>query len=119
MGALKIVAGKVKVDRNKCNNCGVCIRAECDFNAVSCEKQGFKVFIGGKWGRNVRRGDMLPGIYSKNEALSIIEKAILFFGDNANTKERFGDMIDRIGADDVINQLLHSEKVTGWLSKNN
>jgi dissimilatory sulfite reductase (desulfoviridin) alpha/beta subunit len=108
MGALTLIDGKVKIDSSKCNNCGVCIKAKCNFNAISCAKEGVTVFIGGKWGKVSRRGDKLPGLYSINESLSIIEKAILYYNENGNTKERFGDMIDRIGRDVVIKKLINT-----------
>ncbi len=105
IGALTLVDEKIKIDRSKCNNCGICIKAECNFNAIGCSKEGVIVFVGGKWGKFSRIGDKLPGSYSINEALSIIKKAILYYSENGKTKERFGDMIDRIGKDIVIQEL--------------
>jgi dissimilatory sulfite reductase (desulfoviridin) alpha/beta subunit len=56
----------------------------------------------------MRRGNALPDIYSENEAMDIIGKAIRVYRDNGNKKERFGDMIDRIGLDTVTGLLLNS-----------
>ena len=105
IGALTMTDGKVEIDRSKCNNCGICINAKCNFDAIACSREGVSIFAGGKWGKVSRRGDKLPGVYSTNEALSIIEKAILYYGENGKTKERFGDMIDRIGKDVVLQEL--------------
>ena len=44
--------------------------------------------------------------YSKEEALDVIEKAILFFRDNGIKGERFAETIERIGFENVEKQLL-------------
>ncbi|MDI6604280.1 MAG: nitrite reductase [Thermoanaerobacteraceae bacterium] len=110
VNAAKVIDGKLKIDREKCNNCGFCID-KCHFEAMKCEKEGVKIFIGGKWGKAVRRGNVLPGIYSIEEAMDIIEKAILYYKENGNTKERFGDMIDRIGFEEVSYQILNKVEI--------
>ena len=43
---------------------------------------------------------------SKEEALDVIEKAILFFRDNGIKGERFAETIERIGFENVEKQLL-------------
>ena len=43
---------------------------------------------------------------SKEEALNVIEKAILFFRDNGLKGERFAETIERIGFENVEKALL-------------
>ena len=105
MGALSMVDGKLVVNHSICNNCGICISAKCNFDAISCEKEGFKLYLGGKWGRNIRRGNALSKIYSKDEILAKIEQIIIFYAKHGNPKERFGDMIDRIGFEQVKKEI--------------
>ncbi|WP_138204139.1 4Fe-4S binding protein [Haloimpatiens lingqiaonensis] len=91
---------KAVIDRDKCVNCGKCSDA-CYFGAAEVEKEGFKIYLGGKWGKKTRPGQAIQGIFSKDEVMSILEKSILFYKENGNKKERFGDMIDRIGKSKV------------------
>ncbi|MBS5823376.1 MAG: 4Fe-4S binding protein [Clostridium argentinense] len=108
IGAAKIIDGKIHIDREKCINCGLCIN-NCHFNSIKCEKEGVKLFIGGKWGRTPRRGEMLEGIYSYNETMNIIEKTILYYREKGNPKERFGDMVARIGFEEVSKEILKDD----------
>lgn len=105
MSAIKSVDGEVIYDREICNNCSRCI-THCPFNAVNEVKSGFAIYIGGRWGKKVRRGNLLHGVFSEEQALNIIEKAILLFKEKGNPAERFGAMIDRIGIDEIEKELL-------------
>ncbi|MCI8650692.1 MAG: (4Fe-4S)-binding protein [Anaerotruncus sp.] len=105
MGAPQLVDGKITIDREKCNSCGKCIR-NCYFQCLEDEAHGVKIVLGGKWGRKHRSANELPGIYSVEEAMDILEKALLLFRKYGYVKERFGDMIDRIGWDKVQQELL-------------
>ena len=68
---------------------------------------GYKIYIGGRWGKKVSKGRSLSKIFtSKEEALDVIEKAILFFRDNGIKGERFAETIERIGFENVEKELL-------------
>ena len=67
----------------------------------------YKLYIGGRWGRITRHGTPLPGLYTEAEALDMIEKAMLLFRDWGKKGERFAAMIDRVGEDKVVDELLH------------
>ncbi|MEG0692906.1 MAG: (4Fe-4S)-binding protein, partial [Oscillospiraceae bacterium] len=54
-------------------------------------------------------GDVLDGIFTEQEALNIIEKALLLFKEKGNPSERFASMIDRIGFETIQNELLSDE----------
>ncbi len=105
VNAAKIADGKLQIDAEKCNNCGLCI-GKCHFHAVECKEEGVKLFIGGKWGKVPKRGQALAGIFTRDEALNILEKAILYYKEKGSTGERFGDMIDRIGFEEVVKVIL-------------
>lgn len=53
VGAISIVGGKAFIDRDKCNNCGLCI-GKCHFDAIEEGKKGLKIYLGGKWGKTVK-----------------------------------------------------------------
>ncbi|MEA5085379.1 MAG: 4Fe-4S binding protein [Lachnospiraceae bacterium] len=102
--------GLINIDTNRCNNCGKCISA-CPFKCIEVKDEGVKVLIGGRWGREGRKGSYLQGIYPVEEALNIIEKIILVYRDNSFKKERFADMIDRIGFEKVESLIFESNVI--------
>ena len=63
---------------------------------------GYKICIGGRWGKKTSLGQPLSKIVtSEEEVLEIVEKIILFYRDNGLEKERFADTIHRIGFEEV------------------
>ncbi len=107
-GSFKDESGKLEFDYNKCNKCGKCIN-KCPFKAINSSCSGVKILIGGKWGRVGRPGSDWGDIYTIDEAIKIVEKCILAFKYFAYKKERFGDMIDRIGFNKVRDFILSNE----------
>lgn len=109
MKAVSFENNKLLINSNFCNNCGLCIK-RCPFNAIEKDTKGYKVYIGGRWGKIVDRGQPLNKIFeTKEEVLSIIEKTILFYKDQGIKGERFNDTIKRIGFKKVEEQLLNND----------
>ena len=109
MDAAKVVDGLLEIDKDLCNNCGRCI-GKCRFDAIEDGQTGYKIYIGGRWGKKVAQGQALSKIFmDKEEALSVIEKAILLFREQGKTGERFSQTIDRIGFENVEAQLLSDD----------
>lgn len=106
MKAAKVADGVLQIDREVCSNCGRCA-GKCPFGAFGEGKAGYKVTVGGRWGKKVARGQALGKIFtSEEEVLDVIEKAILLFRDQGIAGERFADTIERIGFAEVEKQLL-------------
>ena len=109
MGAIKIKDKKAVRNREICNNCGRCIPT-CKLGAITAEKNGCKIYIGGRWGKKVARGTALGKIFeSEAEALATVEKVILFYKENGTPGERFADTITRIGFENVEKEILTDE----------
>lgn len=101
--------GKIHIDAGNCNHCGRCI-GKCPFGAVNESAAGYRVYIGGRWGKKVAQGHMLDKIFtSEDEVVDMAERAILFFRDEGLSGERFADTIDRLGFDYVQDKLLNSK----------
>ena len=101
--------GKVVIDDAACNHCGRCV-GKCPFKAVEDFAPGYRVYIGGRWGKKMAHGRYLDKIFtSKEEVLDVIEKAILLFREQGITGERFADTIARLGFENVQEQLLSNE----------
>ena len=98
--------GKVVIDDSACNHCGRCV-GKCPFKAVEGFTSGYRVYIGGRWGKKVAHGRYLEKVFTdKDEVLGIVEKAILLFREQGLTGERFADTVERIGFENVQEQLL-------------
>ena len=105
----KVVDGKIVIDENACNHCGRCI-GKCPFNAFEDYTNGYRIYIGGRWGKKVAQGRYLEKVFTdKEEVLSVVEKAILLFREQGITGERFADTVARIGFENVQEQLLGDE----------
>ena len=106
--AAKVVDGKLIVGGD-CNNCGRC-RGKCPIGAVPEYTDGFKVYIGGRWGKKYANGRPLDRIFaSEDEVMEVIERAILFFRNEGISGERFADTIARLGFDYVQDKLLNDK----------
>ncbi len=100
---------KPQLDLTACNHCGRCI-GTCPFHVFDQSVDGYRIYIGGRWGKKIQHGQPLDTIFtSKEEVLAIVEKAILFFRAQGITGERFADTIARIGFAEVQHQLLSDE----------
>lgn len=110
--AAKILDGKIHVDTDACNNCGRCAD-RCPFGAFEEYQHGFKVYIGGRWGKKIAHGQTLTRIFtSEEEVMDVVEKAILLFRDEGISGERFADTVNRLGFDYVNEKL-----ITGSIDK--
>ncbi|MBQ6893746.1 MAG: 4Fe-4S binding protein, partial [Clostridia bacterium] len=97
--------GKVVISE-ECNRCGRCL-AKCPFGAFEEYTNGYRIYIGGRWGKKVARGIPLSKIFtSEEEVLRVVEKAIILFRDKGVAGERFADTIARIGFENIEKELI-------------
>ena len=102
----KVVDGKIQIDPNECNNCGRC-KGRCPFGALEEYQEGYKILIGGRWGKKIAHGRALTKLFTtEEEVMDVIEKAILLFRDEGISGERFADTVTRLGFDYVNEKLL-------------
>jgi NADPH-dependent 2,4-dienoyl-CoA reductase/sulfur reductase-like enzyme/dissimilatory sulfite reductase (desulfoviridin) alpha/beta subunit/rhodanese-related sulfurtransferase len=105
----KVEDGKLRIDPEICNHCGRCI-GKCPFHAVENYTGGYRIYIGGRWGKKVAQGRYLDKVFTdKEEMMKVIEKAILLFREQGITGERFSDTIARLGFAYVQEQLLSDD----------
>lgn len=98
--------GKITIDDSKCNHCGRCV-GKCPFGAIASGIYGYRVAIGGRWGKQTAHGQFLGKIFTdKDEVLTVVERAILLFKEQGNPGERFADTIARLGFEKVEKELV-------------
>ena len=107
--AAKVQDGKIVVDEAACIHCGRCT-GKCPFGAFDNAVSGWKVCLGGRWGKKVGQGQPLSQLITTEEdLLKVVEKTILFYREQGNPGERFADTIARLGFDHVEKEILSDD----------
>lgn len=115
----KVVDGKIAINDEECNHCGRCV-GKCPFGAVGEEYVGYKVYVGGRWGKRTAEGRALGRIFtSEQEVLDLVERAILFYRNEGISGERFADTINRLGFEYAEDKLLNGKIDKAEIMKKN
>lgn len=102
----KLEDGRISIDPDACNHCGRC-KGKCPFGAVEEYREGYKILIGGRWGKKTACGRPLPRLFTtEEEVMAVIDRAILLFREEGIAGERFADTVTRLGFDYVSGKLL-------------
>lgn len=95
--------------QGRCIRCGNCIDT-CLTDAWKTERKGYAVFAGGKMGRHPQLGEKIADFVSEDQGLKIIQSCLDFYIRHGNKRERFGDLMRRVGVerlrDEVLQQLI-------------
>ena len=104
--AATIEDGILEINKDLCNNCGRCI-GKCHFDCIEDGTTGYKIYIGGRWGKSIAQGKPLNKVFTtKEEALDVVEKLILLYREQGQTGERLSQTIERIGFERFQEELL-------------
>ena len=96
--------GKFKIAVGGCPN--NCVKPNLNDVGIMGWRGGYKVFIGGRWGRKQSAGQPLGRVIESAEELyNIVEKCILLYKDQGQPGERFCETISRLGFENVEAQL--------------
>ena len=99
--------GRIVIPEDACNHCGRCV-GKCPFGAIGEETTGYKICIGGRWGKRVAQGNELRRVFrTEEEVMEVVDRAIMLFRSEGITGERFSDTIARLGFDYVEDKLLN------------
>lgn len=97
--------GKITIPEDQCFHCGRC-KGKCPFDAVSNYTDGYKIYVGGRWGKRTSIGKALTRIYSsQEEVIKVVEAAILLYKNEGIKGERFAETVQRLGFDYVNGKL--------------
>ena len=109
INAAKVVDGVLNINKDECNICGLCI-GKCHFDAIEDGTVGYKIYIGGRWGKRTAHGIPLSKIFTdKEEVMDVIEKTILLYREQGKTGERLSQTIERLGFENIEAQLLSND----------
>ena len=105
----KLEDGILEINKDLCNNCGRCI-GKCHFDCIEDGTTGYKIYIGGRWGKSIAQGVPLSKVFTtKEEALDVVEKLILLYREQGQTGERLSQTIERIGFEAFEKELLSDD----------
>ena len=96
--ALSLQDGKPVHDMSRCVHCGDCIQS-CPTDAWKAERIGYAVFAGGKMGRHPKLGEKIADFVNEEQGLEIIQRCLDFYLKHGNKRERFSDLIARVGVE--------------------
>ena len=99
---------KFKIAVGGCPN--NCVKPSLNDVGVMGWRGGYRITIGGRWGKKQAVGQPLEPVFqTKEEMMDVVEKAILLFKEQGHDGERFCQMIERIGFDAVSAALCGDE----------
>ena len=75
-------------------------------NAATSKEKGAEIFVGGRFGREMRLGDSLGRIFKEEEIIPVIDKIVEASKELGQTEERVSKTLDRIGAETFVNRVL-------------
>jgi dissimilatory sulfite reductase (desulfoviridin) alpha/beta subunit len=94
--AIEVGGKKLAFTRQACVACGLCVKA-CPRQAW-VGKNGFQLYFGGLFGKDVRIGrPLLPIVFSPEELLPLVEAALAYFAKQGKAGERFFFTLERTG----------------------
>jgi dissimilatory sulfite reductase (desulfoviridin) alpha/beta subunit len=110
--AISLEQSEPYINQDNCLSCGKCI-AVCQTETLQESRQGFRIQIGGKVGRHPQLGRELPGIYSEEEVINIIDQCLDYYQQNSSKGERLGEILEQKGSDALCEKLMGGKKNDG------
>ena len=84
--------GHVAIDSGSCVQCGQCINA-CPSGTIATKDTGYRVMLGGRLGRHPRLAMELDGLYTEQQVIEILEKALTFYKTHSTNGTRFAHLL--------------------------
>jgi len=79
-----------------------------DIGAIAIEG-GWQIYVGGAAGMEVRKGDVITTVETKQEAEDVMTAFMQYYRENGQPKERTYDFVPRIGLDNIKASVLDEE----------
>lgn len=79
------------IDENRCVRCGKCVDV-CPTGTLAVKERGYRILVGGKLGRHPRLAQELPGLYSEDDVVDILQRCIDFYKKESKKGKRFAEI---------------------------
>lgn len=77
---------------------------------IAMNEMDFLVFLGGRAGRKSRKASPMKKKFKEEDLIRLLDKTIEFFNENAIKKERFAEVIERLGENKVEDEIIKKFK---------
>ncbi len=101
----------VSIDEELCVQCGGCARV-CPSSAIDTSASSYKVLVGGKLGRHPQLARELTRDLDGDQVLALVSVIVDFYKTKANSGERLGALITRVGWEEFRKAVLEEIKST-------
>jgi dissimilatory sulfite reductase (desulfoviridin) alpha/beta subunit len=81
------------IQMDRCLHCGRCIQV-CPTGTITAGTYGYRVLLAGKLGRHPRLARELPGNFSEDAVLSIVQDCLAFYRSHCTGGERFAEIFN-------------------------
>jgi dissimilatory sulfite reductase (desulfoviridin) alpha/beta subunit len=102
--AILIRNGRPEIDAASCDRCGNCIKF-CPSNVFASEESGYRIFVGGKFGRFHHDGYELFKIADKETLMKSLEATIDLIREESIGEESLTSIINRVGVAPIFQKL--------------
>jgi anaerobic sulfite reductase subunit C len=99
----------VSIDEESCVQCGACAQI-CPTDSLSTSAATFRVLVGGKLGRHPQLARELTRDLDGDQVLALVSVIVDFYKSKANSGERLGALINRIGWEEFENSVLEAKR---------
>jgi copper chaperone CopZ/Pyruvate/2-oxoacid:ferredoxin oxidoreductase delta subunit len=110
--ALVIRNQRPEIDEAQCDRCGNCIKF-CPNGVFASEESGYRIFVGGKFGRFHRDGYELFKIADKETLMETLEATIALIREESIGEESLTSIINRVGVSPIFQKLYQGKENTG------
>ncbi len=83
------------IAQDQCVDCGKCISA-CPTGTLARQETGWRVLLGGRLGRHPRLGMEVPGLFTHDQVLEILARAIRFYKTHSTNGQRFSQVLTHV-----------------------
>jgi len=102
--AILLLNGKPKIDYGKCKICEACVRV-CPQGVLVTEKKGYRIMVGGSFGRHHKVGHEVFKIADKETLFKTLEAAIKVIKEQAIGEESITSIVNRIGIAPIFEKI--------------
>jgi dissimilatory sulfite reductase (desulfoviridin) alpha/beta subunit len=103
--AISLQDGRPRRSSERCLLCGNCIQS-CPTEAWKARRTGYVVFAGGRMGRHPVLGERIADFVDEDRGIKIIDLCLDLYNREGRRRERFGDLIHRIGLEKLKAEVL-------------
>ena len=103
-GAIIFSENKITLDPDRCEACGDCITS-CPKQALSLNRSGIAVYIGGKMGRHPVIGTKIAEFATEKSAIELLDRVLVFYRREGRPRERLADSLRRVGKREAMKEI--------------